>query len=87
MYSHMLDLERNHLLDDSRPVTRFSSSRPPIFDRPGCERFLNSVTYQAPKLWAELPVHVKNMNDSSFFDREIRKMLKSKIIMLDINSL
>lgn len=79
MYSRMLELERNPLDSDLRPTTRFSSSRPPNFTRPTCDRFLNSITYQAPKLWSELPPEIKNLNDSPTFNREIRKMLKNEM--------
>lgn len=85
MYNRILALERDCPVGHNGPVTRFSSSRPPTFERPNCERFLNSVTYQAPKLWSELPADIKNMNDSTHFDREIRKMIRDE--MLAIQSL
>lgn len=82
MYSRMLNAEQINPACDSRPVTRFTSSRPPVFDRPKSCRFLNSITYQAPKLWSELQSQVKNMNDSSYFDREIRKVINAEMAQL-----
>lgn len=80
MYSRMLAQERGLILNQNRPQTRFASSRPPLFERPNSDRFLKSITYQAPKLWAELPAwNKKNMNESSFFHREVRKLVKAEM--------
>lgn len=42
-----------------RPLTRYATSRPPTFVKPKTSRFLDSVTYQGPKIWADLPSHAK----------------------------
>lgn len=81
-YVRMLSQERGSPVSHDRPITRFSSSRPPTFNRPNSVSFLNSVTYQAPKLWAELPSHVKNLNDSPYFDREVRKLIQSEMLQI-----
>lgn len=67
-------------LTQSRPLTRYSAARPPIFDKPNTTRFIESVTYQGPKLWADLPSDVKNLNDIRTFDREIRKLTKAEFL-------
>lgn len=58
MYKPMLSNPENHPEQD-HPLTRYGSAWPPTFDRPRSVRFLESVTYQGPKLWAELLNHVK----------------------------
>lgn len=65
MYSRMFRLETNNhnltSVSSSRsvvadlPHTRFNLSRPTPIDKPNTKRFLNSVTYQGPKLGAALP--------------------------------
>lgn len=47
-------------------------------DRPFNDKFLRSVTYQGPKLWNELPSHIRNLGDTPTFDREIRNMLRDE---------
>lgn len=61
-----------------RPFIRYASTRPPVFVKPNTSRFVESVTYQGPKLWSELLSHVKNMNDITTFDKELRKLIKEK---------
>lgn len=61
------------LTEPLRPMTRYASARPPNFEKLNTTRFVESVTYQDPKLWAKLPSHMKNLNDVTTFDRELRK--------------
>lgn len=67
----------------TRPSTRYSNARPPVFERPNTSRFIQSVTYQRPKLWADLPADLKNLNDISTFDREIRKLIRTELLSGD----
>lgn len=62
------------------PLTRFASLRLPVFVTPRSSKFLDSVTYQGPKLWANLPNHVKNLNDAFASDREIRKIIHEEFV-------
>lgn len=56
----------------NRPQTRYSSDE---FVRPNSTRFLNSVTYQGPKIWASLPNYIKACEDLDSFTREAKKYL------------
>lgn len=79
MYNRMLAQEQGLSISPNRPQTRFCLACPHLFERTNSDRFLRSITYQAPKFWAELPNDVKNMNDSSFFDREVKKLIKAEM--------
>lgn len=61
MYKRWLTGYYAQTAPEERPQTRYALSRPPDFDVPKTERFLRSVIYQCPKLWAELPNYVKNL--------------------------
>lgn len=65
---------------NERPNTRYASARPLTFVKPKSSRFLESVTYQGPKLWADLPNNVKNLNDAGTFDKEIRMILHNEFL-------
>lgn len=60
MFGRMMELERNPPVDENCPTTRFSSSRPPSYIRPNCERFLSSITYQAPTTLGRTTCTCKN---------------------------
>lgn len=77
MYKRVLqnDTESEYESSDGRPVTRFALTCPLSTVRPHSGRFLESVTYQGPKIWAELPNQVKSLNDADSFDREVRRIL------------
>lgn len=47
-------------------------------DKPNTERFVRSVTYQGPKLWNELPPNIRNINDCSKFECEVKKLIKAE---------
>lgn len=86
MYKRMLLIQsqtRNEF-DDSReqirPMTRYAAARPPIFEKPKTAKFVESVTYQGPKIWAELPNPLKSLNDFPTFDREFRKLIKDDFL-------
>lgn len=66
-----------------RPQTRYQTSRPPIIERPNSVRFQNSITYQGPKLWADLSPSVKNLNDSGKFDYKIRRLINVEMLALN----
>lgn len=53
------------------PSTRYNTSFPPEFVRPNTTRFLISITYQGPKIWAALLNHVKSCADLTVFICEI----------------
>lgn len=77
MYNRMLNLSRSVESEvEGRPATRYALSRPPDMVRPRSEKFLKSVVYQGPKLWADLPPQMKTLNELPTFDREIRKIIK-----------
>lgn len=57
----------------NRPTTRYNETNPPNFVAPKTQRFLSSITYQAPKIWADLPNRIKSIVDTFEFEREIRK--------------
>lgn len=67
-----------------RAITRFSASRPPTFTRPHSVKFLNSITYQGPKLWADLPSHIKILNDVTKFNSEIHKLIQNEMQATEI---
>lgn len=87
MYRRMLHAEssreadhtQSQSLDVNRATTRYSASRPPTFTRPNCVKFLNSVTYQGPKLWANLPAQMKNLNDMSKFSSEVKNLVNDEL--------
>lgn len=88
MYSRMLRAERNNNATpeislekdrNARPLTRYQALRPPPLEMPNSVRFQNCVTYQGPKLWADLPSSLKTLNDSSKFETEIRHMIQAEL--------
>lgn len=65
-----------------RRITRYGSSRLPVFDTPRSTRFLNTVTYQGPALWAALPNWLKVISDAYKFNTEIKKIIWAEFAKL-----
>lgn len=74
MYKRMQALTVNQTITSEEnpgnvhPMTRYASARSPIFEKPRSSKYMESVTYQGPKLWADLPGHLKNLNHFLTFD-------------------
>lgn len=83
MYKRMLCDNGVPITSDDRPMTRYALSQPPEIDTSKTEKFLRSITYQGPKIWADLPNHVKNMNDVAVFVTEVKNMIRSEIASIE----
>lgn len=59
-----IDSDSDTDTDHTRRFTRYASACPPSFEKSNTSRFIESVTYQGPKLWADLPTHVLDLNDA-----------------------
>lgn len=80
MFKRMLNAERvTGTITHTRPSTRYGVSRPPVFTHPKTSKFLRSVTYSAPLLWASLPNELKVLNDPGKFNSAVRKLVQAEI--------
>lgn len=73
----MLD---NNVHNRPGPVTRYSNSNPPVFVNPKSAKFFNSVSYQSPLIWSQLPNSLKNIKDVYAFNREIKKLVYKEML-------
>lgn len=64
-------------------ITRYGASNPPIFDTPRSAWFINTITYQAPALWASLPNKVRLIVDCDKFNTEIKRLIRSEFMELE----
>lgn len=73
MYRHLKKpaTGSNHTM--TRPDTRYNRSDPPNLILPKSDRFLKSISYTGPKLWATLPKDLKDINDLDRFKSEMRR--------------
>lgn len=84
MFKRMVAEKREVIDNDtSRIVTRYSASKPPIFVSPRSNKFLNSISYQAPLLWAGLPNDIKKISDYDKFSSSVKKIVRAELAQLD----
>lgn len=85
MNSNHVDLDESldHVASQMQRVTRYGMSNPPIFDRPRSTRFVTSVAYQVPMLWAALPNDLKFIADPDRFNSQVRKLIWKELEELD----
>lgn len=83
MFKRMYVAENVSDPDPDKRVTRYNMARPPTFDVPKSAKFLNTITYVAPALWASLPTECKTILDSGKFNVEIRKLIRNELNYID----
>lgn len=75
MFRQMKKNEPGELSAIKRPNTRFYFTTLNNLPTPRSDRFLKSIAYTGPNLWASLPKEVRVLNDLEKFKVEIRRMV------------
>lgn len=79
MFPLMFKLHKNSKMSDEdstvRPNTRYQLTNDPTLITPRNDRFLRSVSYAGPKLWASLPREVKDIGDMDKFKTTVRRSI------------
>lgn len=83
MYIRLLFLSRIESSNvDMRLNTRSGSSLTIKVNRPSSEKFLHSVTYQGMNMWNELSPRVRDVNDISKFDSEVKNLINAEFMSM-----